>query len=190
VGPHDDPPPGLVHFGDLRRLDPLSRDWGVERGGPVDRYFVERFLEANRSAIRGRVVAVAADFASVDPLPSNAFDCVLSVHGLQFVYDVRAMARALHRALKPGGVALVTVPGISRIDHRTGWHWTFTALSMRRLFGTHFPSDGLQVETHGNVLAAAAFLYGIGHPELAAEELDHRDPDYEMVITLKARKEH
>jgi len=37
---------------------PLSESWGFERGTPVDRYYIERFLDAERDAIHGRVLEV------------------------------------------------------------------------------------------------------------------------------------
>ena len=40
------PAVGAVDFGDLRRTAPISRKFGVDRGLPVDRYYIERFLEA------------------------------------------------------------------------------------------------------------------------------------------------
>jgi hypothetical protein len=49
---------GRVSFGDLRRLSPLSRDFGFDRGLPVDRYYIEGFLELSKEAIRGRVLEV------------------------------------------------------------------------------------------------------------------------------------
>jgi hypothetical protein len=41
---------------------------------------------------------------------------------------------------------------------------------------------------HGNVLAAISFLHGLAAEELRPEELDHRDTDYELLITVRARK--
>ena len=37
-------PVGGVHFGNLRRIDPISRNWGYDRGLPIDRYYIEAFL--------------------------------------------------------------------------------------------------------------------------------------------------
>ena len=37
-------PPGGTRFGNMRRLTPLSRHFGYERGTPVDRYYIEAFL--------------------------------------------------------------------------------------------------------------------------------------------------
>lgn len=47
-----------VEWGDLRRLTPLSQVWGLDRGRPLDRYYIEGFLERHRSDIRGRVLEV------------------------------------------------------------------------------------------------------------------------------------
>lgn len=47
-----------VDWGDLRRTTPVSRGFGFERGQPIDRYFIEKFLEQNRDAIRGRVLEI------------------------------------------------------------------------------------------------------------------------------------
>ncbi len=41
-----------------RRVSPLSRSWGYERGGPVDRVYIESFLHANASHIRGTVLEI------------------------------------------------------------------------------------------------------------------------------------
>src|SRR5689334_2088523 len=51
-------PIGAVMFGSLRRLTPISRDWGFDRGRPIDRYYIERFLEANANHIQGRVLEI------------------------------------------------------------------------------------------------------------------------------------
>jgi SAM-dependent methyltransferase len=52
------PPVGAVRFGSLRRVTPISREFGFERGMPIDRYYIERFLAAQAAAIRGRVLEV------------------------------------------------------------------------------------------------------------------------------------
>ena len=51
----------VVDWGDLRRADPVSRDWGYDRGVPVDRRYIEDFLAAHSSDIRGRVLEVQED---------------------------------------------------------------------------------------------------------------------------------
>lgn len=223
----DVPPVGLVRFGSLRRLSPISRDWGDDRGGPIDRYYIHGFLERHRDDVKGRVLEVAedvytkwfggedvtrgdileyergehpgatfvADLADAPSLPTDAFDCVILTQTLQLIYDLKAAIGTVHRILRPGGVALVTVPGITPVarqdteswgDH---WCWSFTARSTRRLFEEHFRPEDVEIEAFGNVLSATSFLWGLGRTELTRRELDHYDRDYEMLIALRARKE-
>lgn len=54
------PPPliGKVNLGDLNRTTPFSTQFGYDRGGPLDRYYIENFLNENSSLIRGRVLEI------------------------------------------------------------------------------------------------------------------------------------
>jgi hypothetical protein len=61
-------------------------------------------------------------------------------------------------------------------------------LSARRLCESDFPPASVTVEAHGNVLVAVAFLHGLAREELHQEELDTSDPDYEVLITVRAVK--
>ena len=50
------PRTGAVNFASLRRLTPISPIFGMERGRPIDRYYIEAFLETYRTDIRGRAL--------------------------------------------------------------------------------------------------------------------------------------
>ena len=52
---------GVWDWGDLRRLRPVSREFGYDRGLPVDRYYIESFLEKNRRDISGRTLEIGVD---------------------------------------------------------------------------------------------------------------------------------
>jgi SAM-dependent methyltransferase len=129
----------------LRRTTPLSTYWGFDRGTPVDRYYIEQFVHAQRQDIRGRVLEIkdsgytdrygsgvrqrdvldvdaanpsatlVADLAAADAIPADQFDCFILTQTLQLIYDTRAAIQHAHRILAPGGVLLVTVPCVSRI---------------------------------------------------------------------------
>ncbi|MGV7223725.1 MAG: class I SAM-dependent methyltransferase [Nitrospinales bacterium] len=135
---------------------------------------------------------IVADLTCADQIPSNTFDCIILTQVLLFIYDVRAAIKTLYRILKPGGVVLVTVPGITPICHpemeRYGQYWSFTSLSIKKMFEEFFPAGNTRVETYGNVLVANAFLYGLAVRELRQKELDYNDPGYELIITLRAEK--
>lgn len=52
------PPVGQVRFGDLRRLGPVSPDYGNTRGLEIDRYYIEKFLAEHAGDIHGRVLEI------------------------------------------------------------------------------------------------------------------------------------
>jgi SAM-dependent methyltransferase len=166
------------------RDDTYTRKFGGDR---VVRSDVLHPLPGNPNA------TIVADLADGDGLPDETFDCIILTQVLPFIFDVEAAVRTLHRVLRPGGVVLATVPGISqivRLDMEAwGDYWRFTSLSARRLFEEVFPSSSVEVAAHGNVLAATAFLYGLSSHDLRTEELDQVDPDYEVLVTVRAVKE-
>ena len=45
-----------IWFGSMRRVTPISRAFGLDRGRPVDRYYIEAFIKRHRHDIRGRVL--------------------------------------------------------------------------------------------------------------------------------------
>jgi SAM-dependent methyltransferase len=47
-----------VRFGDLQRTSPISKEFGFDRGKPVDRRYIEVFLASRSSDIRGRVLEI------------------------------------------------------------------------------------------------------------------------------------
>ena len=49
---------GSIRFGDLRKLTPISHDFGYNRGKPIDRYYIEQFLAANAQVISGDVLEI------------------------------------------------------------------------------------------------------------------------------------
>jgi hypothetical protein len=55
------PPIGKVDFGDLRRTEPISREFGFDRGQPVDRYYIENFLMRHADDVHGRTLEIGDD---------------------------------------------------------------------------------------------------------------------------------
>jgi SAM-dependent methyltransferase len=141
---------------------------------------------------RGPGVTIVADLADGRDIPGAAFDCVILTQTLQLIYELQDAVRTVHRILKPGGVLLATLPGISSVSsydrERWGQYWSFTSQSAQRLFADAFGADRIEVEAGGNVLAATAFLYGMARQELRPAELQYGDPDYELIISVRAVK--
>lgn len=53
-----------LDWGDLRRTSPISPVWGLDRGRPVDRYYIENFLDRHQADIRGAVLEVKDPYYS------------------------------------------------------------------------------------------------------------------------------
>jgi SAM-dependent methyltransferase len=219
--PESSPPLGTVRFGDFDRVTPISANFGFERGTPVDRYYIERFLEGQSADFGGRVLeikddaycrrfgawrivrqdvlnltpdnpaaTIVGDLCDPRTLPSEVFDTLVLTQTLQMIFDVRAAIAQVYRALRPGGVALITAPGITKIDGADGntWCWSLTPHSAFRLFADVFGADNVRVESHGNVYAATAFLQGLALEEVDTRRLDVADASYPVIVTVRAQK--
>jgi hypothetical protein len=212
-----------VVFNDLAAVKPISSAFGIDRGTPIDRYYIEKFLASHAYLIRGRVleigdshysrrfggdqvsafevlhtslanrnVTMVGDLTDSTTLPENAVDCFICTQTFNFIFELRKAVEGAHHLLKPGGVMLATVAGISQISRydmeRWGDYWRFTTVSIDRLFQPVF-AGGLEVKSFGNVLAATAFLQGVAVEDLPDPALlDEDDADYQVVIALAARK--
>ena len=72
-------PPKL---GDLRRLTPIDPNWGFERGKPIDRIYVERFVGSHAGDIRGRVLEIAApDYTTAFGTAVAQVDILMATEG-------------------------------------------------------------------------------------------------------------
>ncbi|MBF0168528.1 MAG: polysaccharide deacetylase family protein [Alphaproteobacteria bacterium] len=132
---------------------PANRVFGLDRGMPIDRWYIERFLSANASDIVGDVLEIGdptytkqfgheetvrskvltaskempadyrGDIADPATLPDGSFDCLIMVQTLQFIYDIRKALTEVRRSLKPGGILLATFPGITQISRYDMDRW-------------------------------------------------------------------
>ena len=213
-----------IRWGDLRRTTPIARGFGFERGQPIDRYFIYKFLAQNSDAIRGRVLEIGdreytvrfggekvtqsdvlhavtgnpaatlvGNLETGEGVPEGVFDCLILSQTIHVIYRVQDALQTAYRALRPGGVLLATFPSISQVsmhDVAAGWgdYWRFTSLAVERMLSEVFPKENVQLGTHGNVLTAASFLYGLTSPELTERELDEVDPEFVMLVTARAQK--
>ena len=125
---------------------------------------------SRRAARRpGRGADFVGDLAEGSFLPDSAFDCIVLTQTLHLIYDFPAALRTVSRVLAPNGVLLMTVPGISNVDPAewgSTWHYSFTRHSLERMCATAFEGFETEVASFGNVLAAVAFLHGLGCQEL------------------------
>jgi SAM-dependent methyltransferase len=214
-------PATVVRWGSLRRTTPVSACYGFDRGLPVDRFYVERFLARFAGDVRGRVLEVrdaaytrrygdgevtsseivdidaenpeatlVADLAEPGSLPHEQYDCAIVTQTLQYVSDPGAALRNIWRSLAPGGVGLLTVPSLSRVDPDLAAvdHWRFTERGLDALLRQACPGAQTEVVGFGNVLVAVAFLMGLAVPDLHESELEHEDKHFPVVACARVRK--
>jgi SAM-dependent methyltransferase len=133
---------------------------------------------------------IVGDLAQAPHIPDAAFDALIITQTLHLIYDAKAAARTMHRILKPGGVLLLTVPGITQVPNGTPWahtwFWAFTPLSVQRMLADAFVGGTVEVSQYGNVLSAAAMLYGLSAADLRPDELATMDPDYPVIMGARA----
>ena len=130
------------------KAEPISRQFGTERGTPVDRRYIEDFLKVNRNYITGDVLEVEDSFytnkygtnvssAYVLDVSSDASgitfnanletgegikdsiaDCFILTQTLMYIFDLATAVDSIYRLLKSGGTALITCSGISQNSRR------------------------------------------------------------------------
>lgn len=133
-------------------IKPVSNVFGFDRGLPIDRYYIEKFLETNKFCIRGRVLEIGdnsytqkygsgviesevlnvtpsqnatiiGDLSTGKNIPESAFDCIILTQTIQTIYDVKSALKNAMKALKPQGTLLITTAGISQISRYDMDRW-------------------------------------------------------------------
>jgi SAM-dependent methyltransferase len=205
-----------VRWGNLRRTHPFSGRYGYDRGTPVDRYYIEQFLDQHTTRIRGNVLEVKdasytrrfgdgarchvididgenpeadlhADLNSPESLPAAFFDCVILTQVLQFLSPEEALGN-VWASVAPGGMLLLTVPSLGRLDphDHATDFWRWTPNGLAQLLGR--VGIPAHVSGYGNVLACVSALWGLSVQDLSAEELDVTDPRFPLVACAYAEK--
>jgi SAM-dependent methyltransferase len=205
-----------IRWGNTRRLRPFSARYGYDRGLPVDRYYIERFLEEHARRVRGNVLEVKdasytrrfgdaarchvldintdnpradlhADLNTPECLPVDFFECVILTQVLQFLSPERALDN-VWTSIAPGGTLLLTVPSLGRLDphDHATDFWRWTPRGLAELLSR--VAIPAHVSGYGNVLACVAALWGLSVQDLSAEELDFIDPRFPLVACAYAEK--
>ncbi len=128
------------------RTTPISRSYWTDRGGTIDRYFIESFLKENADLVHGDCLEIRSpdyihrfghdvtradvldidranaratiygDLQRLEGVADNSFDCVIVTQTLQYIPDLDAAVKEILRITKPGGAALLTVPSLQKRD--------------------------------------------------------------------------
>lgn len=131
---------------------PISKRFGRERGTPIDRVYIERFLKENQHKIQGTIMEIAdseytkafghnvenslilhvngwgkgvikGNLETGEGIVENSVDCFICTQTIQFIYDVHKAVHNIYTLLKPGGVALITAHCLGQISLYDYHNW-------------------------------------------------------------------
>lgn len=135
---------------------------------------------------------IIGDLTKKETLPAGRIDCFICTQTYNFIYKVKEAIEGSYFLLKEGGCVLATVAGISQISQydagRWGDYWRFTPMSIQLMFEEVFGKGNVEVVCYGNCLGAVSFLRGVAVEELKQGDLNKMDPDYPVIIGIKATK--
>ena len=136
------------------------------------------------------LATLVADLTVPGSLSTEAYDCVILTHALQYMADQSSALRTVWESLRPGGTLLLTVPCLSRMDPQSPaedlWRWTPPGLE--RLLSRSCDAADMEVVGYGNVLTCTSFLLGLAQEELTPHELAFRDPAFPLVACARVTK--
>jgi SAM-dependent methyltransferase len=138
---------------ELDSAGPVSRIFGEDRGTPVDRYYIEQFLEKQSGLVTGTVLEIAdskysrrfghdvssyevlyinhdnpsatiiGDLTNAQTLPVNKIDCFICTQTFNFIYNFADAIKGAHHVLKPGGYLLATISGPCQVSRYDMDRW-------------------------------------------------------------------
>lgn len=132
-------------------VKPLNRAFGFWRGTPIDRYYIEIWLEKNKKLICGDVLEIAedtytkrfggdnatphilnvleqrgaikGDLETGEGISEESMDCIILTQTLPFIYNYKNVIANLYKMLRKGGRALITTGGIVQISRYDMDRW-------------------------------------------------------------------
>lgn len=137
----------------LDNQKPYSNVFGLDKCTPIDRLYIEHFLNINKEYITGSILEVAestyshkfgrnvtnfqilhydtsndiatitGDLSAPESLPSGVCDCFICTQTLNFIFDVQSAIKGSYKLLSPGGIFLGTVAGLSQISRYDMDRW-------------------------------------------------------------------
>ncbi len=167
-------------------LELLNNDYTLKYGG--EKIIKSDILDIDESNNRATIID---DLRNLKKIEDNSYECIILTQVLQFIDEVDLAISECHRILKKDGVILATLPAMSRIDpvsNTEGDYWRFTSASAKHIFQKRFSTDKIDISTHGNVRSGIFFYLGLSQEETSSKILRDNDPNFPLIITVKATK--
>ncbi|MDD6627676.1 MAG: methyltransferase domain-containing protein [Lachnospiraceae bacterium] len=132
---------------------PLNRNFGFSRGTPIDRYYIENWLEKNKFYIAGDVLEIAentytkkyggervknsymlhvendmppfikGNFETGEGIEREKVDCIILTQTLPFIFDVESALKNIYKMLRPKGTLMITVSALEQISRFDMERW-------------------------------------------------------------------
>jgi SAM-dependent methyltransferase len=208
-------PVGHIDFGDLKRKLPFCSQFGHFRGNPIDRYYLDRFIDEIRSEVKGVTLEIggsrsnrelyrfknttsylamdlsgpdldiAGDAHDPNVVEKESMDTILLFNVLEHCERPWVVADNIYQWLKPQGQVFCMVPTAQRVHRVPQDYWRILPDALNSIF-SRFPRRKLYV--YGNPLTTIAANYGIAAEELTREELDCHHENYPVANCIHAQK--
>ena len=199
-------------------LEPISKKYGFDRGKPIDRHFIESFLNDNRDCIKGRCLEIVdntytrkfggdrtttsdaldifptrnanihGDLRNLTQVQDSVYDCIIVTQTFNVIDDYNAAIKECLRILKSGGTLLATVPTLSPCWNLKINLWRYSKETALHVFSQYFGLKNTSVKSYGNKNAVKGFWVGLSMEDLKAFDLTENDKDFPLTIGIRAIK--
>lgn len=207
------------YFLATRSTNPISRKFGFDRGTPIDRYYIEKFLEQNKHHIKGRCMEVVDNqytkkFGKNKVTKSDIIDNNPKNKQATIYSDLRKMEKIksnnfdcliithtfgmiddYDRAIKE--CYRVLRPDGTLLVTVSSFSPTYDIEHNFWRFTTASAKlafgkyfKNIKVKSFGNVLSGQCFWVGLAMEELTKKELNYNDPHFPCIVSIKAIKEN
>lgn len=202
-------------FGGLA-TEPASRKFGMDRGTPIDRYYIGKYINDNKELIRGvcleigdnrytkkyktnvvksdvldvvvsnKMANIIADLRNAKSVKSSTYDCIILTQVLGMIDDCDSAIAECYRMLKPGGSLIITSSSVSPEIDYELSLWRFTVKSMEYLLMKKFSK--VTVQGFGNAYVGQAMWLGMVQEDIDKKYLDRYDKQFQCLIGAIAIK--
>lgn len=210
--------PNSKYFLATRQLIPLSDKFGFDRGTPIDRYWIESFLNKNKDDIQGVCLEVTDNkyliqFGKEKVTKMDILDINKNNRKATIYADIKKLSQTVKKNTYDCIVLTHVLGLIDDFDKAIEQCYEIlkkggVLLATSSCFSPTYDQNSnywrftvtgakyafskyfknLYVESYGNVLAGQCFWVGMSQEELSKEELEYNDPRYPCIVAIRAIK--
>jgi hypothetical protein len=209
-------PVGAIDFGNFKRLIPFCPDYGYSRGTPIDRYYLNRFIEEIRDEVTGNTLEIggakqnqqlygfsrANPYRALDMKAKTGVDIVGDVHNPDLCRNNSLDSIIIFNVLEHCERPWVVVDNIHNWLKERGKVFCMVPTAQRihgapndfwrilpDAMGTLFSKfSALKLLSYGNPITTISSLMGIAAEELSREDLESLNNEYPVATCVVAQK--